>query len=99
MTLKELETWIVRMGEKYPERVGLKGWRENALGETCILGQIGIESREGAWFESGVSGSRLDWDVAALNNVGIPWGKIPQALGLVPGEQPAEPIAEPVEVA
>lgn len=106
MTVKELETWIVRMGEKYPDRVGPSVSRTIISGERCLLGQVCFEL--GADFDDftdvtnyiGSSAKTLAYSAAGLNDKRVPWGQIPKRLGLIPGEQPAElPVAEPAEVA
>lgn len=104
MTLKELELAIVRVAEKWPDRVGL-AWVREQNGDMCILGQIGHDLLCDPWFcawEVFDTGPAFQLAVRAVaeNNVGTPWGQIPIRLGLVPGEQPVsqqEPITEPTQ--
>lgn len=93
---KWLETQIVRMGEKYPERVGLADRRCNEdCSDHCILGQI--DHDHGRCMIRGTciiyrydEALHLASSAAGLNNAGVPWGEIPKRLGLVPGEQPID---------
>ncbi len=105
MTRDELAIWIVRMGEKYPKRIGISGLfraHPSSHHDFCILGQIGVDggvstSLEEVAFCKAI-GLVTGWSfneplaraAANANDAGMPWGEIPLALGLVPGEQPAE---------
>lgn len=95
LTRKELELHLVRLAEKYPDRIGLPNIRANAdCSNHCILGQIDHDTigcvaphyghiyakADGAW--------NLATKAADLNNAGMPWGEIPKLLGIVPGEVP-----------
>lgn len=106
MDRSELATWIVRMGEKYPDRVGLKGLMATEdCSDHCISGQIlhDLGHCKGKSYVARVPFS-ITWGAtclsqraASLNNDGVPWGEIPKRLGLVPGEIPAEtPIEQPL---
>lgn len=45
MTRSELATWIVRVCEKYPDRVGFRGnWGGPGPGGRCIIGQCHFEA-------------------------------------------------------
>ena len=114
LTQKELEIAIVRMGEKYPTRIGLWSAMHNAdCTDHCIAGQIahdggacrrGVVLRRDHPLYAGIANQDTDFralvfEMVNLNNEGVPWGEIPKRLGLVPGEAPAEvPAAEPVPV-
>jgi hypothetical protein len=105
MTRQELATWIVRMGEKYPERIGRKGlWVDND-GNACLIGEICVAlgaprkwpAMEGVLVASGIRELILAVDAQILNDAGVPWGEIPKRLGLIPGElDPLETDDEPV---
>lgn len=99
---KWLELQIVRLGEKYPDRVGLYGeMRTHDCSDHCISGQIvhdtiGCNGRYGDfqfWTELDDNNCwQLLVDMVNMNNAGVKWGEIPIRLGLVPGEQPAVPV-------
>ena len=106
---KWLEVQIVRMGEKYPDRVGIPRNFRDKQENTCILGQIWVEAGAKDWpgemfYAFGnrtaeeVAVCNLASGAARLNNEGVPWGQIPKMLGLVPGESTVEAPAELVEV-
>ena len=93
--IKWLATQIVRMGERYPDRVGLRMRAKTAnCSDHCIMGQI-IHDHGGCgglftdiW---GVPGNATDYidllrSTIKLNNDGVRWGEIPLRLGLIPGE-------------
>lgn len=98
MTRSELATWIVRMGERFPDRVGLPFVMATPdCSDHCIAGQISHDSgtckgQRGwifhwpdfmAWPEDAVS---LMSKAVHMNNAGARWRDIPIELGLVPGE-------------
>lgn len=111
LTRRSIEIGLIRVAERYPDRVGVSGhfFLDGEVG--CILGAIaagvGIDSnwdaREYFYGHEDYELRALASSAANLNNSGIPWGEIPRLLGLVPGEKPAEveseePVSEPVQV-
>jgi hypothetical protein len=115
VTRKELELALVRVAEKYPDRVGLKGiYHDYGVdgGEHCMIGMVdfqltgdacpGVFHRlTGKYFPEDVDPEimMLFKHVGTLNDSGMPWGQIVKELGLVPGEQPAEELESQLEMA
>lgn len=106
---KWLELQIVRLGEKYPDRVGMRYALTDHRGDHCIVGQIlhdhdacpctpshrAVPSRYYAMMGSPNARYRELWNAAVrLNNDGYAWGQIPKLLGLVPGEGKPEPLEQ-----
>jgi len=107
MTLKELELAIVRVAEKWPDRIGPYGFIGDCDSH-CLLGQVLHDAglcREINSILTHIPGANqrgtFSRRVSILNDRRLPWGQIPIKLGLVPGEQPVrqqEPVVELEEV-
>lgn len=90
ITKGELAMAIVRLGERFPDRVGLRGsWYHE--GDHCLIGMVLHEADRrfnSMCFEP--EAQALMTAAIGENDAGTPWGEIPKRLGLVPGEAPAE---------
>lgn len=108
LTRKALEMAIVRCAERWPDRVGPRGW--GTVGNACLIGQCSLDLAPGflspsaAWFaligdnETG-SAAMLGMKAASMNDSGSPWAEIARRLDLVPGEAPPEPVVAQESVA
>ena len=105
LTLKQFELGIIRLAEKYPDRISRNFG--GPCDDHCIVHQL-AHNAGSCWNEASLmgrwNGNWVNPEVfpllsicVNLNNQHIPWGLIPRLAGIVPGEQPAEvPVQEPL---